>query len=268
MRRRRGAWAFVAVAAALLVYMRYIEPARLRVQRDTLTGTGVEGLDVAVITDLHHGMGAVDDDKVAEVVRVTNDLYPDITVLLGDFHTDCGFSRPVSTTRTAALLGRLRARRGVYAVLGNHDHWLNGPAMERALTANGITVLENRGVTVPGTRVWLAGLSDDFSSVPEPVEALRGAPEGDAVVAITHSPDVFPRLPARFRVTFAGHTHGGQIRLPLVGPLFIPSRYGTRYAHGDFVEGGRHLYVSSGVGTSVLPLRLGVTPEVALVRLR
>lgn len=265
--QRRASRALAAAGLAALVYMGLVEPSRLRVRRDTVSA-GFEPLDVAVITDLHHGMGVVGDARVAEVVRVTNDLRPDVTVLLGDYHTDSWLSRAVTPDGTARLLGRLRARRGVYAVLGNHDHWRDAPSMARALTAAGLAVLENRGVTVPGTRTWLAGLADDFSDAPDPVAALRGAPLDAAVLAITHSPDVFPGLPARYRLTLAGHTHGGQVAPPWVGPLFIPSRYGTRYARGHYVEGGRHLYVSSGVGTSVLPLRLGVVPEVVLLRLR
>ncbi len=260
--------ALVAIVLALLVYARYVEPNLLRVQRDTFTGTGLPPLDLAVIADLHHGVGAVDDAKVEEVVRVTNGLGADVIVLLGDYHATSPLASSVAPERTARLLSRLHARRGVYAVLGNHDNWLDGPRTERAFTAAGITVIENRGALVPGTSLWIAGLCDDFSSLPDPHEALRGAPMGAPVLAITHSPDVFPRLPSRFGLTLAAHTHGGQIRLPYIGSPWIPSHLGSRYARGHFVEGGRHLYVSSGVGTSILPLRFGVVPEINLVRLR
>lgn len=258
----------LGVLLLALIYMRYIEPSRLRVERVTLTRTGLPAMTVAVVADLHHGLGAVDDDKVREVVRVTNALHADVIVLLGDYHADGAGVRDVTPEQTAELLAPLRARLGVYAVLGNHDHWSDPHGTERALTSVGITVLENRGQTLPGSAVWLAGLSDDFSGLANPREALRGAPPDAPVLAITHSPDVFPKLPRRFALTLAAHTHGGQMRLPVVGSPWIPESLSTPYVRGVFEERGHRLYVSSGIGMSVLPFRFGVVPEVNLVTIR
>ncbi len=267
-RARRALSTLLAVGATLFLYAWQVEPRRLVTQRDTLTGTGLPPLDIAIIADLHHGMHPMDDDRVREVVARVNALGADVIVLLGDYHASVGFADDVAPERTARLLGALRAPLGVYAVLGNHDQWKDAPRTERALTAAGLRVLENRGVMLPGRRVWLAGLSDDFSSQPDEREALRDAPLDVPVIAITHSPDVFPHLTARVALTLAGHTHGGQMLVPLLGAPWVPSRFGQTYLRGVYRRGPRALYVSSGVGQSVVPLRFRVPPEVNLLRVR
>ncbi|HVQ26624.1 MAG TPA: metallophosphoesterase, partial [Planctomycetota bacterium] len=169
---------------------------------------------------------------------------------------------------TEALAG-LHAPRGVYAVLGNHDWWFDGPGVEDALEAAGVVVLDDRAVQLEhaGAPFLVAGISDETTQRPHPGRWLSALPAGLPVLAITHNPDVFPRVPARVALTLAGHTHGGQVRLPWLGRAVVPSRYGQLYAAGHVVDGGRDLFVTTGVGTSILPLRLGVPPEIAIVTL-
>ncbi len=264
---RRGARAAAwSLTIGVGLYAWQVEPRRLVVTRDTVAGTGLPPLRVAVLADLHHGMHPTDDARVRAVVSAVNGLRAEVIVLLGDYHAAVGGARDVPPERTAALLGALRAPLGVYAVLGNHDRWADALRTERALAAAGITVLENRGRLLPGRRAWIAGLSDDFSSAPDERAALRGAPQGVPVLAITHSPDVFPGRSPRIGLTLAGHTHGGQVRLPLLGAPWTPSRFGQRFLRGLYREGRRALYVTSGVGQSVVPLRLGVPPEINLLQ--
>ena len=87
----------------------------------------------------------------------------------------------------------------------------------------------------------------------------------DAAILLTHNPDVFPSVPARFQLTLAGHTHGGQVALPLLGPLIVPSNFGSRYARGYIVEKDRSLFVTTGIGTSVMPVRFLVPPEISVL---
>ena len=96
---------------------------------------------------------------------------------------------------------------------------------------------------------------------------MRKIRTDDPVLLLVHEPDIFPHVPDRVALTLAGHTHGGQIRLPLIWPLFVPSKYGARYAYGHVVEDGRHLIVSGGLGTSIIPARLGVPPEIVHITL-
>jgi uncharacterized protein len=269
-RRRitRTIGALVAIGSLTFLYAWQVEPRRLHVQHDTIAHTGVPTLTLGVIADLHHGMHPMNDARVRRVVDTVNTLHADAIVLLGDYHATSSFADRLEPEQTARLLAALHARLGVYAVLGNHDHWLDAPRTEAALRSVGITVLENRGVLLPGTNVWLAGIADDFSSTPSEAHALRGCPPDARVIAITHSPDVWPRLSERINVTLAGHTHGGQIRIPLYGAPWVPSHFGERFLRGVYRQGTKALYVSSGVGQSIAPLRFNVVPEVNLLTLR
>jgi predicted MPP superfamily phosphohydrolase len=128
-------------------------------------------------------------------------------------------------------------------------------------------VNEARRVERGGVPLWIAGLDDAWAGAPDAAAALRPVPAGEAVLLLTHNPDIFPTLPARATLTLAGHTHGGQVRVPWLGPPIVPSKYGQRYAEGWIVEDGRSMYVTTGVGTSIAPVRFLVRPEVALLTL-
>ena len=155
-------------------------------------------------------------------------------------------------------------------MLGNHDGWLDRDRVRRALVANGVRVVEDTAVRVetPAGAIWVAGVSDLWTG-PHDLGAALSAVASDAepVLLLTHNPDVFPMVPARVALTIAGHTHGGQVRLPLVGPPIVPSRFGQRFAAGHIVEGGRHLFVATGVGTSIIPVRFRVPPAVTILEL-
>jgi uncharacterized protein len=125
-----------------------------------------------------------------------------------------------------------------------------------------------------GRRFWFAGLGDQlahrlghgrFRGIDDLRGTLAQVGTDDPVVLLAHEPDIFPRVPPRVALTLCGHTHGGQIRLPLIWPAFVPSKYGASYAYGHVIEDGRHLIVSGGLGTSVIPARLGVPPEIVHV---
>lgn len=117
-------------------------------------------------------------------------------------------------------------------------------------------------------RYWLAGVSDYWEGRHDITAALAAVPAGEPVIAFTHNPDIFPGVQDRVSLTLAGHTHGGQVDLPLVGPPIVPSKFGQRYASGHIVEGGRHLFVGTGTGTSILPVRFRVPPEIRVLVLR
>ena len=144
----------------------------------------------------------------------------------------------------------------MFGVLGNHDWWLDGPRVSAALASAGITMLEDSALAVADGRLWLAGVSDYREGAHDVARALRDVPGDAPTIVFTHNPDVFPDVPARVTLTVAGHTHGGQVDLPLIGPPVVPSRYGRRYAEGHVIEDGRHLFVSPGTGTSILPARV------------
>ncbi|MGH7368415.1 MAG: metallophosphoesterase [Candidatus Rokuibacteriota bacterium] len=225
-------------------------------------------LRIAVLADLHTGAPHITVDKVREIVATVNAAQPDLIVLLGDYviHGVLG-GRLVDIEPTAAALGELRAPLGVFAVLGNHDWWYDGPRTVRALEAAGIRVLEDAAamVTVRGRPLWIAGVSDARTRPADVARALAPVPDGAPVIVLTHNPDLFVRLPPRVLLTLAGHTHGGQVNLPVFGRLIVPSRFGERYAIGHVHEDGRDLFVTPGIGTSIVPVRFRVPPEISLL---
>ena len=116
--------------------------------------------------------------------------------------------------------------------------------------------------------LWAAGVSDWWTGHHDIKAALARVPDdGTPVLLLTHNPDIFPTVPSRVTLTLAGHTHGGQVRVPLFGPPIVPSDFGQRFVAGHIVEGGRHLYVATGVGTSILPVRFLVPPAVTILTL-
>ncbi len=262
------------VGLVLAVWAFIAEPASLRVReyRLVIPGWPAErsGMRIALVSDLHTGSPFNGLSKLDEIVTRTNASRPDLVLIAGDLVIqDVPGGRFVPPERIAHRLGRLRAPLGVHAVLGNHDRWLDGPRVLRALYRANIPVLEDRAVEISrgGPAFWLVGISDLWTSRHDVRGALAQAPPGPPVLAFMHNPDVFPRIPSRVSLTLAGHTHGGQVNLPFFGRLIVPSHYGARYAIGHVVEGGRHLFVTPGVGTSILPVRFRVPPEISILRL-
>jgi predicted MPP superfamily phosphohydrolase len=262
-------------ALSLFVWGFVIEPALLH---DDGYEIGVPGwptdcdqVRVAILADLHVGSPRNGTDKLDRIVERTQERAPDLILLAGDYviHGVIGgtFTEP---ERIASALGRLTAPMGVWAVLGNHDWWLDGPRVRAALEAAGIRVLEDASARIDAgsCRFWLSGISD-FREARHDVSAALAQVSDDApVVAFTHNPDVFPDVPRRVSLTIAGHTHGGQVYIPLVGRPIVPSSFGERFAIGHIVEDGRHLFVSPGLGTSILPVRFLVPPEIPILSLR
>jgi len=257
-----GLWAFVA------------EPASLRVREYPLAipgwPAGRAGMRIALLSDLHTGSPYNGIDKLAEVVKRTNAARPDLVLVAGDLVIqDVMGGRFVPPGEIAAVLSGLRAPLGVYAVLGNHDRWLDGRRVIAALSRVGIPVLEDRAEQISrgGAPFWVVGVSDYWTAPHDVRGALAQVTDGAPVLVFTHNPDLFPQIPSRVSLTLAGHTHGGQVYLPLLGRLVVPSRFGERYAIGHVVENGRHLFVTAGVGTSIVPVRFLVPPEISIIQL-
>jgi predicted MPP superfamily phosphohydrolase len=262
--RRRISKVIAAAVLALAIWTCVIEPASLRVHRETLRVPGWRGapLTLAIASDLHVGSPWCHIGKLRRVVNELNAAHADATVLLGDYVVqDVAGGRFIAPDRIARELRRLNGP--VYAVLGNHDAWYDARAVDAALKGAGITVLNDQS-TDRGAFAF-AGVTDFWTGKHDVARALAGVREGEPVIVLTHNPDVFPQIPPRVALTLAGHTHGGQVDLPLLGRLIVPSQYGSRYAAGHIVEGGKHLFVTTGVGTSIIPVRFRVPPEVVIL---
>lgn len=260
------------VIGGLVMWGFFIEPNRLIIRQQTIQikqwPTELSGIKIAVLSDIHVGGAFIDHDKLRLIVERTNELEPSLVVILGDYMS--GHPRENSAAQPdvfAHLLKDLNAPLGVYSVLGNHDWWWDGNKVRRALEANGIKVLEDEvsELSYQGRSFWLAGLADLWTRPQRIEQTIAKVPEGQTIIAITHNPDIFPRVPQRVPLLLAGHTHGGQVRFPFLGTVVEASHYGDRYVRGHVFEADHHLFVTTGIGTSIMPVRFGVPPEIVLL---
>lgn len=265
--------AFVAVLLALQAF--WLEPASLRLGFHEIPAPAslraLAPLRIAVIADLHAGSPHIGTEKIDRVVALANGVKPDLILLTGDYMVqDVVGGTPMAPETFVPHLARLKAPLGVYAVLGNHDRWEDWPHIIKVFEAHGIGMLEDAAASVRhrGRVLNVVGISDYGSGPHDYGQALSNVPRGETAICFTHSPDVFPELPATCALTIAGHTHGGQVWLPLVGRMVVPSMYGRRYAIGLIQENGKLLFVSSGIGTSIIPVRFHVPPEVSILDIR
>ncbi len=258
-----------------LIWGFFIEPSRLVVHQSTIQIDNwpkeLSGLRIALIADIHTGGPFIDDQKLQRIVDLTNQQNPDLIVLLGDYMSSNSWhSHRVEPEVTAAAMKNLHAPLGVYAVLGNHDWWYNGAKVRRAFEQNGIPVLDDEVSEIKwrGQSFWLAGLADLWTRPQHVSETIAKNLPGSTMIALTHNPDIFPRLPPSVPLLLAAHTHGGQVNIPLIGTPIVPSRFGSKYTAGHVFENGHHMFVTTGIGTSILPVRFRVPPEIVLLTLR
>lgn len=268
-------------------YATELEPGWIEITRPRLSlpdwPTGLKGLTVAQLSDLH--LGNVDVEHVRHCVEMTNQLGADLIFLTGDF-----ISGPASRSRQCAReLAALRARHGVFAVLGNHDIWGGASYVSGQLIHHGITVLRNQRqrLDLDGEQLWLLGIEDTGytgysrgqpmafqrfrtrwqSRVDAMTLLLDGIPDSDPRLLLVHNPDFTEMLPpGRIDLALCGHTHGGQVVLPLIGAPVVPSYWGQKYASGLVQGNGLPVYVNRGVGLASLPIRLNCRPEITLLR--
>ncbi|WP_296281761.1 metallophosphoesterase [Pseudoxanthomonas sp.] len=264
-RHARG-WLVLLLAGCLLfAWARFVEPQRIRVQQTVLDGTGAP-LRLVLISDIHLGVYK-DAAYLRRLVDRINTLQADAVVIAGDFTYE-----PDGASLQAMFAPLAGLRRPSYAVLGNHDQQAPGPDIDTelraALAGHGVTVIEGTSVTLGGFR--LAGLGDRWADRDDP-GFLSGVPSALPTLVLTHNPDSAIRLDPRQTVlVLAGHTHGGQIRLPWIYRHVIPSRYGFDRGEQYLAtpEGRVRVYTTVGTGEIGLPMRLFNPPTIDLLDLR
>jgi predicted MPP superfamily phosphohydrolase len=229
----------------------------------------LDGLRVAVISDLHTGGPRSRRRHLEALVERVNAAAVDLVALLGDYvDPDVLGGGRIDPGEVAQRLARLRPP--AVAVLGNHDWIHEGHGTGAALRHAGIPVLENEHIALElrGGTLRVAGVADSRHRDPRVGSALAGIPAGEPILLLSHDPDVFVYAPARVSLTLSGHLHGGQVDLPGLRRFVMPTRHGSRFKEGHVVESGRHLFVSRGVGETGVPIRIGAPPEVPILRLQ
>ena len=266
----------LTVGHSMLLETRWFEITR---RRHAIRGLhpDLAGLRIVQLTDIHHGP-ALSLNYVREVIAATNALKPDLILLTGDYvHRSPAYIDPV-----VREFSELRASIGVIGVLGNHDWWESVSISRNSFKQAGIPLIDNDRLFLSPDRkltdaaldrgLCIAGVGDYIEDRIRFDLALRDVPDDMPRLLMSHNPDVaeYPPLVAartRLDLMFAGHTHGGQIRLPLLGTPMVPSRFGSKYASGLVQGPVCPVYISRGIGTTVLPLRFRVAPEIAEIEL-
>lgn len=265
----------ILIFSILFVIGFFVEPNELVVHKETLKlnhwNKKHENLKIAVISDIHAGAPFIGINKLKKIVQLTNKEKPDLIVLPGDFvTTDVIGGNFIEPASIASILSKLKSKYGIIAVLGNNDWKYNGKKVAEALEKEKITVLENNAkkIIINGKPVWIGGLADLIERVPDIEKTFNKIKSDNSILLLSHNPDVFPFIPAKASLIIAGHTHGGQVKLPFLGRLIVPSDFGARYAIGHIHENNKDLYVSTGIGTSILPVRFGVLPEIEILTVK
>lgn len=273
-RRRWRRWvALLALLGIALIGKGYWNATRDPVVRKATVAVagwpeGQVPIKVLLLSDTHVAGPDMPPQRLARIVGELNALKPDLVLIAGDLVSEKRTATHIYTAaEIVAPLGKLKAPLGVVVSPGNHDHWFEPDALRGALERQGLRVLQNEAVKLGPLIV--GGVDDDYSGhddVPRTFAAMDRLGTG-APVILSHSPDIVPDLPRPVAAVFAGHTHCGQIRFPLVGAISYVSRYGDRFACGDIRDGTQRVFVGAGLGTSILPLRFNTPPDVWLVTL-
>ena len=242
---------------------------RYRIEREDWP-SGHPPLRIALLSDAHIGSHPGDIERHLQICAEVNRLGVDLVLLLGDYVNMMPyFGGRVPPEEIARIYAELKSPLGTFAILGNHDWEYGGEAFARAFAAQGIDLHENSGVRLrhQGSAIYLAGLADTRYRQPDIEAALAGALAGDPVIVMSHDPACFGDFSEHSGVMVAGHTHGGQWRLPFIGPLWIPGKAPRAWSRGMFHDQDRTLIVSSGIGTSNLPLRINCPPEIVILEI-
>ena len=273
---RRWRTAAGLVVLALIAWTVGIEPrwvAEREIELAVPQWQGPAGLKVAVASDWHFTKRPLSRvmtvDRARDIVRQINAARPDVILLPGDFIADADYQpdqAPTAEDEIAGVLGELKAPLGVYAVLGNHDWWHDGTRFKAALEKRGIVVVDNDARPVEAG-LWVVGIGDHSTGHSRPAQAFAKLPPRAQTLVMMHDPASLFDLPPTQGLIVAAHTHGGQVSLPFYGAPVVPGAAPRSWAYGWVDHGANRMYVTSGLGVSILPVRFNMRPEWVLFRI-
>jgi predicted MPP superfamily phosphohydrolase len=276
-RRKFIRLAATAGVAAVAADTTLLEPNRPRIVRQEIAlrrwPARLEGFTIALLSDFHYDP-YFSVHPLRSAIGMVNGLRPDLIALTGDFVSMPWSGDPADAASAAEpcaqLLRQMRAPHGLWAVLGNHDVFTDPDRVSTSLHSAGIQVLSNQSVPIErdGARFWLSGIDDVLGGTADLDATFHALPANEAVVLLAHEPDYADTV-ARYAVDLqlSGHSHGGQVRLPFIRPVFLPE-LARKYVWGRYQIGGLALYTNAGLGTVNLPIRMNCPPEITLLTLR
>lgn len=291
IRKRLAVTTILLVGAAALAvsYAYFVEPQRLVVNKTEVRirnlDPSLSGLRIVCLSDIHGGSNGANAAKLRRIAEAVRRENADLVVMLGDYLSEdpakpSGYAMPPG--EIVQNLAGMQAKYGVYVVLGNHDTGGGADELTKDFESVGYRVLNGNlaVLDINDTKLRLLGLKDHqqigiSKLYSDDAAAMLAATEGlGDLIGLQHSPDVLPMITEAspisrdLKLMLAGHTHGGQVRLPVIGPPLVPSSYGQKYAAGQIRDFGVEMFVTTGIGTSILPFRFLVPPEIAVITIR
>jgi predicted MPP superfamily phosphohydrolase len=254
----------------LAIWSIFIEPRWVahRVSDASLPNKKVLGLKVVHTSDWHFTKRPIwrvmTHARASAIIEDINKVNPDIVLITGDLIAEPDQKPTFANTiedEIAQTLGKLKASKGVYAVLGNHDNWYSHTKMKLALEKRDIRVLENESQFLKQANLWVVGIGDESTGHADVNKALNHLSNDEPALVMMHDPASFMHLSQTNALFFAGHTHGGQVSIPWVGPLIVPTVAPKSWAYGWVQHNKNWMYVTSGLGVSILPIRFNIRPE-------
>ncbi len=266
-----------AGVGALVADTALLEPNRPRIVRQQIAlrrwPVRLDGFTIALLSDFHYDP-YFSVHPLDAAIGMVNSLRPDLIALTGDFVSVPVFGDTAEAASAAdpcaQRLRQMRAAHGLWAVMGNHDAFTDPDRVTSSLRSAGIQVLSNQSVAIErdGARFWLSGVDDVLGGSADLNATLHDLPANEAVVLLAHEPDyadIVTRHPVDLQLS--GHSHGGQVRIPFVRPLYLPD-LARKYIWGLYQIGGLTLYTNPGLGTVRVPVRMNCPPEITLLTLR
>lgn len=254
-----------ALCCCIMYYALQFEPHWIEVTKHDVKfenfSENLPQLTIVQMSDFHAG-NKMSESQIRQAAAIANSLSPDVIVLTGDFV----HNKPEAAEPCARALSGLKAKYGIFAVLGNHDYSVGSAPPTVALKNQGFKILKNNNIKIAGN-VWLIGIDDFSSGWPDPAAAFSGVPSGAVRVVISHNPKIFPKIKDNNCFLIAAHTHGGQVDVPFIPRNYLPGLLSYDYVRGWYYEGNSRMYVNRGIGMVMPPMRFRCRPEIALFTL-
>jgi len=253
----------IIIICSILIIWLFVEPNFITIKRIRLKDRDLQGIKIVFVSDFH--IKFYEKKRLQKIVDIINNENPDIILSTGDFMSGYKNKSSMPFDKIITYFKNLKSKYGFYTSLGNHDFYRGNDNITHDLENIGIKVLSNSNVkiNIKNKTIYISGVEDLKTGQPDVEKALKNT-DGTTIL-LTHSPDVFKDVPDSVNLTLAGHLHGGQVRFPIIGAIFCPSEFGTKYAMGIFEENNKKMIVTSGIGTSKLPIRFLCPPEIVVI---